>query len=273
MATDYAVKYSTVIDERFKKEALTGPAVNNNYDFLGVQTVKVYSIATSPMTDYQMTGNSRYGTPAELEAPTQELTLSRDRAFTFTIDARATADTNGALEAGQALQRQLDEVVIPEIDAYRLGKLVAGAGKVENAAVTRELLYSDFLTGNAVLNDNKVPLAGRMAFVNSQFYTALKLGKFLTEGDMAQDIKIKGAIGMVDGVTLIQVPQSYLPENTWFIITHPVAMVSPVKLAEYKIHDNPPGINGKLVEGRVYYDAFVLNNKKPAIYVRQGTTA
>jgi hypothetical protein len=38
-------------------------------------------------------------------------------------------------------------------------------------------------------------------------------------------------------------------------------------LSEYKIHDNPPGINGWLVEGRVYYDAFVLENKKSAIYV------
>ena len=46
-----------------------------------------------------------------------------------------------------------------------------------------------------------------------------------------------------------------------------MATTSPVKLSEYKIHDNPPGINGWLVEGRVYYDAFVLENKKSAIYV------
>ena len=41
-----------------------------------------------------------------------------------------------------------------------------------------------------------------------------------------------------------------------------MAMTSPVKLADYKIHENPQGINGWLVEGRIYYDAFVLNNKK-----------
>ena len=44
-------------------------------------------------------------------------------------------------------------------------------------------------------------------------------------------------------------------------------MTSPVKLADYKIHENPQGINGWLVEGRIYYDAFVLNNKKAAIYL------
>lgn len=46
-----------------------------------------------------------------------------------------------------------------------------------------------------------------------------------------------------------------------------VFMTSPVKLADYKIHENPQGINGWLVEGRIYYDAFVLNNKKAAIYL------
>ena len=74
---------------------------------------------------------------------------------------------------------------------------------------------------------------------------------------------------MVDGIPIITAPTSWLPKNTAFIITNPVACVAPIKLADYKIHDNPPGINGWLVEGRVIYDAFVLNNKKGAIYVHK----
>ena len=38
------------------------------------------------------------------------------------------------------------------------------------------------------------------------------------------------------------------------------------QLDEYKIHDNPPGISGWLVEGRVLYDCFVLNEKADAVY-------
>jgi hypothetical protein len=34
-----------------------------------------------------------------------------------------------------------------------------------------------------------------------------------------------------------------------------------------KVSENPPGINGWLVEGRVVYDAFVLESKKNGIYV------
>ena len=74
---------------------------------------------------------------------------------------------------------------------------------------------------------------------------------------------------MVDGVKIIVVPDSLMPENVNFIIAAKSATVSPVKLSEYKIHDNPPGINGWLVEGRVYYDAFILNNKSTGIYVHK----
>ena len=39
MAVNYAEKYSAKIDERFKIGAVTTPAVNNDYDFIGVKTV------------------------------------------------------------------------------------------------------------------------------------------------------------------------------------------------------------------------------------------
>jgi hypothetical protein len=80
---------------------------------------------------------------------------------------------------------------------------------------------------------------------------------------------IKGQVGEIDGVKIVKVPSTYLPANTAFLITHQIATVAPKKLQDYKTHDNPPGINGWLVEGRLRYDAFVLNNKANAIYVHK----
>lgn len=71
---------------------------------------------------------------------------------------------------------------------------------------------------------------------------------------------------MVDGMDVIKMPSKRMPEKARFMITHPVATVAPTKLEEYKIHQDPPGISGELVEGRIVYDAFVLDNKKMAIY-------
>ena len=67
MAVNYAEKYSTKVDERFTLGAVTTPAVNNEYEFVGVKTVKVYSIGTVEMGDYTRSGANRYGAPKELD--------------------------------------------------------------------------------------------------------------------------------------------------------------------------------------------------------------
>lgn len=276
MAVNYAAKYSQQVDERFKLGALTSSLVNYAFEWLGVSTVKVYSMPTAAMGDYTTEGASRYGTPEELGNEVQEMTLAKDRAFTFTIDKKSEDDTIGTMEAGAALRRQIDEVVIPEIDTYRIAKLVAGADAgniVKDTAVTKANAYEKFLAVQEILDNKKVPTGGRICICTPGYYNMLKLDEaFTKKGDMATQIAINGLVGEVDGVYFVKAPKSYFPEKVHFIITNPIVMPSPIKLAEYKIHDDAPGISGYLVEGRVRYDAFVLNKKKDAIGVCEDPT-
>ncbi len=268
MTINYAEKYADQIDERFSLGALTSAGVNNDYDFVGVKTVNVYSIPTAEMNDYTRTGAQRYGTPSELENTVQEMTLSKDRAFTFTIDRGNFDETMMANSAGAALKRQINEVVIPEIDVYRLSVMAQNAGTVKEGTITSSNAYDEFLTAEMTMTEAKAPISGRVAFVSPTFYKAIKLdSSFIKSGDVSQQMLINGQVGTIDGVSLILVPASYLPENVEFIVTTNTATTAPVKLSDYKIHDNPPGINGWLAEGRVCYDAFVLSNKKEGIYV------
>lgn len=269
MATiNYATKYSQKVDERFALVAKTAPAVNKDYDFVGVKSVHVYSIGVAAMNDYSRTGSSRYGTADDLDITDEELTMKKDRSFTFVIDRGNREDTEMVAEAGAALNRQITEVVAPEIDKYRLAVLAALAGtKSTPAAITKNNAYSAFLDANEALTDANVPEAGRICYCSTAFYKAIKQDDaFVKKGDMAQTITINGVVGEVDGVPIIVMPKSYMPTKTDFIITNPVACTSPMKLQTYKIHEDPPGISGWLVEGRVYYDAFVLGNKKKAVY-------
>ena len=271
MAQNFAEKYSSKVDERFTIASLTDAAISKEYDFVGVNAVNVYTIPTVALGDYTMSGDNRYGTPAELNDTVQTLTMSQDKAFTFTLDKRNAEDSAGAKDAGAALRRQIDEVIIPTIDKYRLAALVAGAGnKTTAAVVTAENAYGIFLDAQNLLMDDLVPVANRIAYVSPTFYKNIKLdGSFIKASDMAQDMLVNGSVGVVDGVNIVPVPSSYLPTSVELVIAHKSAMVSPVKLAEYKTHIDPPGINGTLVEGRLYFDAFVLENKKNAIAVHK----
>ena len=78
-------------------------------------------------------------------------------------------------------------------------------------------------------------------------------------------------ISNLDGMSVQKVPANRLPDGFGFLLAHPVATVAPVKLEDYTVHENPPGISGSLVEGRICYDAFVLGNKTKAIYYQAVT--
>ena len=264
-----AEKYSDAVDERFKLASITNSAINNNYDFDGVNTISIYSVDTAKLNDYNRKASSnRYGTPSELGNAIQKLTLSQDKGFTFTIDRGNYDDSVMASSAGNALQREIDEVITPTIDKYRLSKIFKGAVTVIEQKITTVNAYTMFLDATTILTENLVPVQNRIAFVTPSFYKCLKLDKnFTGSADRVNDLAVTGSITKIDNISIIVAPTSYLPENANFIITHPSATLGPVKLAEYKMHEKPQGISGWLCEGRIYFDAFVLNNKKKAIVV------
>lgn len=273
MAQNLAIKYSTKVDEVFRLNALTEVAVNNDYDWDGVTTVNIYGVSTVAPTNYTRNGANRYGTVNELDTTKTAYTLSRDRAFTFTIDRRNRDESQGAQEAGKALRREIEVQVIPEIDIYRLAAWLtaatANSALVNTGATTSSNAYSDFLAVNERLSNTSVPIDGRIAFMSYNYYNLLKQSNLVLASDKGQESRGSGYLGNVDGVDIVAVPSSYMPTNTNLILVHPIATVSPKVLESYIVHENAPGINGWLVEGRFVYDSFILTNKVNAIAVHK----
>lgn len=275
MAINYASKYSNKVAERFKLKSLTEAGVNKDYEWTGVSTVTVYSVPTVALGDYSLTGTSRYGTPTELQNTKQDLTVSKDRAFSITIDRKSLDDTEGAMAAGKALAREIDEIIIPEIDAYRLAAMAtaaASAGGINTtaAAIDKTNAYTALLAANEYFGNNKVPANGKICWCSYAFYSFIKQDSaFMLASEMSKEELVNGVVGKVDGIRIIPVPSAYLPTKRDFVVAHPSATVGANKLEDYKTHDNPPGINGILIEGRVRYDAFVLDAKNTAVYTHK----
>lgn len=273
MAIELATKYLPYVDELFSKESKKSMLTNQDLSWTGAHTVKVYKVSTANMGDYGRSGASegnwsRYGKVQGLDATTEEFTLSKDRSFTFAIDKLDRDETGGALESASALARQVREVVIPEVDTYVYGVMTAGAGhKPAALALTSENIYTAITNANTALDDADVPETGRVLVVTPEVHLLMKRCKDITmETDIGNDMRLKGVIANLDGAAVVKVPKNRLPEDFGFMVAHPVATVAPTKLEDYKVHQDPPGISGDLVEGRICYDAFVLDNKKKAIY-------
>ena len=279
MAIDLTTKFVPYTDEIFKNESKRSLLTNSDFEWTGAHSVKVYKITTSEMNDYDRAGTgsgatgSRYGAVASLGATTEELTLKKDRSFTFAIDKLDNDETAQQLAAASALARQQREVVIPEVDKYVYGVICTGAGnKPAATSLTAENIYTEILKASQALDDAEVPETARVLLVTPATYLLMKQCKDITmETEMGTDMRLKGVVSNLDGASVVKVPASRLPENFGFLLAHPSATVAPVKLDEYKIHQDPPGISGSLVEGRICYDAFVLENKKKALYYQEIT--
>lgn len=279
MAINLVTKFQPYVDEIFKKESKKALVTNQDFDWTGAHTVKVYKISTGSMNDYDRAGTgsgvtgSRFGAVESLDATTEEFTLKKDRSFTFAIDKLDSDETAQQLAASTALARQQREVVIPEIDSYVYGVMAAGAGtKPKAVALTPENIYDEITKGTNTLDNAEVPDENRVVIVSPDVYRLMKKSKdIVMETDIDTQLRKQGVVSNLDGAAVIKVPAARLPKNCGFILCHPCATVAPTKLEDYRIHQDPPGISGSLVEGRVCYDAFVLDNKKMAIYYQELT--
>ena len=157
MAISLVTKFKPYVDEKFSTESKTALMTNQDFDWTGAHTVKVYKVSTANMNDYDRAGAgieitaevggetvtqtvfpSRFGPIQGLNATTEEFTLTKDRAFTFAVDKLDNDETLQAVQAAEALERQLREIVIPEIDKYVYGVLCTNAGtKPEAASLTK----------------------------------------------------------------------------------------------------------------------------------------
>lgn len=272
MSIDLVTKFEPYVDEIFTTESKKSLVTNNDFNWDGANVVKIYKVSTSAMNDYDRAGTgegpSRYGTVAGLDATTETLQLKKDRSFTFAIDKLDTDETAQQLQSATALSRQVREVIVPEIDKYVYNVMCTNAGtKATAKALTKTNIYDEILAGTTALDDAEVMETNRILLVNPATYTLMKQCKDITmETDIGNDMRLKGVIGMLDGCAVIKIPAIRLPENFGFMIVHPCATVAPTKLEDYKVHEDPPGISGALVEGRIVYDAFVLDNKAKGIY-------
>ena len=280
MAIDLVEKFLPYVDEQFSTESKKSLLTNTDFSWNGAHTIKVYKITTAAMNDYDRGGAksatqwSRYGAVADLDATTEEFTLTKDRSFTFAIDKLDTDETAQQLAAASALARQNREVCIPEIDGHTFGVMCSNAGNKPAAkALSATNIYTEILAASEALDNAEAPEAGRVLVVTPTVYALMKKCKdIVMETDVGNDLRLKGVIATLDGMNVQKIPANRLPAGFGFMVCHPVATVAPVKLEDFTIHQNPPGISGSLVEGRVCYDAFVLDNKAKAIYYQAQPT-
>lgn len=282
MAINLAEKYAKKVQERFSLGSLTDRYVGKDYDFDGVNKITIYKIDTVATTNYTRSGTARFGSLTELGDTKQTLTLTQDKAFTFSIDAGNKAQQFNIKQANACLKREIDEVITPEIDTYRMLKWTSGNGlstgfsvlSSNDGVVTKTNILEKIFEASAKMSDEKVPKVGRTLFIPELTFVKFKLSDVVTGSSdtLTTENVRRGYRGQIDGMDVVTVPSSIFPANINFFIKLKGATVDAMQLKNYRVHKNPMGVDGDVVEGRYIYDSFVLDTKAKGIYVSKTAT-
>ena len=277
MAINLTTKYSPLIDERFKHQSITDAYSGKKYSFDGAQSIKVYTIDKVSLNNYNRAGTSgRFGTINELGDTIQTLTMSQDKAFTFSIDAGNAADQMNIKHCNEQLKSNWDEVCTPEVDKYRLLKWASGAGlgAINSTALAKATVMEALMTASAALSNKLVPKKNRVVFISETVYIATKLATEIVGIDsLGAKAITNGVVGHIDAMAIVPVPDSYLPKGVNFIIKYKDSTVDPMKLKTIRVQKNPLGFDADVGECRFYHDSFVLDNKVYGIYVHAKSDA
>ena len=277
MAQNYSAAHLKVVDERVYLESLTKGRLDNDIrlDFNGKNSVTIYNVNTVAEVDYNRgeLNASRFGALTEVGTGVQTLTLSQDKAFNAAIDRGNYEDSQMVTEAASFVKRQVREVITKNLDVYNLGILTAYAiansqGAVAATAPTYQTIYSLILVQQAALDELLYPQDGRTLWITPTVYNLLKRDPEFVKGcdESVKDLK-KGILGEVDGLTVVKVPAAYLVANFQFMITAKNVAVTVNKFNMIRTLDNDSNIDGWLVQGRRYFDCFILGQKATGIRI------
>jgi len=269
MAVNLADKYSSQLDQVFTAGSYTDAYVNRKYNFDGVKTVNVYTVTTVAPTNYSRseTGD-RFGGNNELQDVITSYQLNNDKSFKIVIDRGNYEQGALAKKAGEVMRAEMEEQVIPMIDANRLNAAAIGAAAASQYfAPTANDAYGDVLKCSAALDEAKAPVSNRVLWVTPQFYNAIKKQITTTVLGSGYNDKLlgRGFVGELDGTPVVKVPTSYFPANTSAIMVHRDALLGAKQITKTRIITDSELVDGTILLGRFIFGSFILNGKKKAV--------
>lgn len=288
MAINLASKYAKKVEERFYLDSIVAGKTSSDYDWDGVQTIEVLDIETYEPNNYKRTGSNRYGETKEVQDTKQIMTVTQDKSNSLSVDKGNNTQQMMVKNAGKVANRQIRERYVPMLDKYCLnawanfkhtdteeegGKVYQPLSGIDTS-LTKSNIVERIVAGETAMINEKVPMTNCYLYIGATHYAKLSLSdEFFKVEKLAQKALEKGVVGEIHDMKVVRVPDSYLPENVNFMIVKKEAVLAPVQIKDMKVHQDPPGLSGHLLEFRWIFDAFVKKNKAVGIYVSKTQAA
>lgn len=277
--------------------ALTGwmDANAGQVKYSGGDEVKIPKMSLQGMANYDREKGYTQGA-VTLEYETRKMT--QDRGRLFTLDAMDVDETNFIATASSVMGEFTRQYVVPEIDAYRLSKLIATAIKKDEKVVygytpAESTILKEVKKGISAIRDTgyngelvihmtstaklelEMALAGK---INSVTFAQAGINTMVPSVDQCPIIetpqnRMYSAITLYDGKTSGQEDGGFIKGTTAleanFIILPRITPIGITKQDVMRIFDplTNQKANGWQMDYRRFHDLWTLDNKENSIYV------
>lgn len=295
MATiNLATKYASKIADKFYVDSVILGKTSKEYNWDGSETIKVWTIQTYAPTDYGKPANdnaitgahARYGSTYEVADTVQTMALTQDKAVSLSVDKGNNTEQMLIKNSGVVLARELREQFVPMFDKYALARwsglmttAPSWASLVQSSVdgtPTKANIVEKISDGITAIRNQGTDVKDAYCYIGESNFGKLLLSpEFLNIDKLGERNLEKGAMGKVRGLQVIPVPDSYLTstgntnltKDVNFMIVKKDVVLAPTKIKDAKVHSDPVGISGALLEVRWLFDAFALEAKAGGIYV------
>ena len=289
---EHASKYANELDKMIVQESKTGFMADGKFKakFKGAKIVNIPQIDFDGLGPYTREGGySKGGTNFNYKS----YELTKERSKQLIIDAQDADETGVSSLTGKIVGEYTRTKVNPEIDAYVLSKLYGIASEKGNV----ETFVEDNAVELMLETINKAEAASgytneqMVAFVDPAMYAALmtseKLQHSITVSDFEQgaiDLKVK----TLNGCAIIPVATDRMKTEYTFTETgfeavddagcikaivlpkSAASLVKKVDKVDIYTPDMVQDMDAYKINFRLYYDCFVMDNKKGLVFAISG---
>ena len=284
-------RYEKKLDERFKTKSYTDAGANlNEYSWVGTNAIQIETEGVGEIKAYDFGAalGSRLGTMHEISDQRNVYQLKQFFSIRETYEKLYSDDKMNERKIQRILKGILDDQLVPAIDKYRLKTWADGAGTtaiitssglVVNTSGTAAAFSSSnvvraMLTASAMLDNMRVPMEGRMAYIGITDAVEFQLAQELAYSpEMIKKGAVMGEIRQLGRVKVIAVPDSIMPTGAKIIMKWKNASIDPRKLSWSQVYPHVEGYSGPVLNGLYRYDSFVKAQKANGILVVGDSTA
>lgn len=267
MAINLHEQYAKKVADKFYTESVILGKTSREYDFDGYKSIKVTTFTTKAPNDYTRSGSSRYGELTDVQDTIQTMTITQDKAVTLAVDKGDNKQSQMIRNAGKIANLEVREQFVPMFDKYALNEWAEKAGLSKAHTLTKSNIVEAIGDGITMMMNAQVPLTNINCYIGATNYSKLvNAPEFLNLEKLGTKAVEKGVVGQVRGVNIVPIPDSYLPSGVNFMLVKKECVLAPTQIKDLKLHTDPMGVSGAVLEVRWLYDAFVLDTKKEGVF-------